>query len=957
MRRILPWLLVLVFVLAAPAAADWREDVDRALAQVAASRADLAVPSWFSEPDTFRLAFVSRWIEDPLAAPGALGRLARSLSDGGSARAGLGALTGVHGPAPMDYGAMQTPASEAEGESDAPSRKAGKWEELPESVRTALGLTLRSMKESAAARKRALAALSGDEREFLEARACSLLIEEPDLEKLGLFELHARETRHTALADSLFRLAARVDRAALGTMIQLGGFGRDEVLEALGNPGLDRVELDRPKHGAPREGPGGVVEGAVAFWGKSDAGAVVVGGPERNVYRGSFAIILDPGGDDLYELDGAASGGPAFQWIFDAGGNDVYRGRGDGALGSGYFGTGVLVDASGDDLYEAARFSIGSAWFGYGALVDRAGDDRYFADLASEGSAGFGVGILSDAAGDDLYQCRLMSQGFGYVQGLGIIDEAAGDDVYLARQAYTDVLRYDEESLTLCQGFGFGERPYASGGIGILHDVSGNDSYSADVYGQGSAYWWGAGALVDDAGNDHYDAHQYVQGAGIHLALGYLLESEGDDRYTAWSCAQGCGHDLGTGLLLDLEGIDLYASSDLSQGAGNANGNGLVVDLSGADGYLALNGRSSQAYGNPRRETQSLGVQVDLAGRDVRAPHGTDAGVWTGTARGVGLDAPAEGPAGGEPSRSVNVPLEERAFSVEELFTMASAGEPRFREWQARGVKELAEEPERSVPYLLTKLASPIARERHTVKDIFRLIGAGGVEPLAAALPEADDETQASGAWVLGEMGRPEAAAALAALAEDASWRVRATAMNALGKLGPLDRALVEAIRPVLEQALADTLGPEFVSKDAAFTAGALGVTAAAPGLCVALGHASLRVRHAAEAALVTIGPKAAPAVEASARRTAAGDGAAGRRRVPHLLAVAGAWGGKPGETIVQTIVASRLWSGEAVRAAGRGALENWKAREGNLPASLEPVLASLRGDSDWVIREREVRK
>jgi hypothetical protein len=129
-------------------------------------------------------------------------------------------------------------------------------------------------------------------------------------------------------------------------------------------------------------------------------------------------------------------------------------------------------------------------------------------------------------------------------------------------------------------------------------------------------------------------------------------------------------------------------------------------------------------------------------------------------------------------------------------------------------------------------------------------------------------------------------------------------------------------------------------------------------------------VRLAAEKALATLGPETAPAVEASARRTAAGDGAAGLRRAPHLLAVAGAWGGKSGGEIFGLIGSSSLWQEESVRAAARQALEDWAAREAaapaarargqererGFPASLSRMLEDLREDSAWPVRERRGR-
>ena len=56
---------------------------------------------------------------------------------------------------------------------------------------------------------------------------------------------------------------------------------------------------------------------------------------------------------------------------------------------------------------------------------------------------------------------------------------------------------------SLSQGFGYGMRPFAGGGIGILCDLKGDDHYVADVYGQGASYWYSVGLLLD-AGRQRY---------------------------------------------------------------------------------------------------------------------------------------------------------------------------------------------------------------------------------------------------------------------------------------------------------------------------------------------------------------------------------------------------------------------------------------------------------------------
>jgi len=72
-----------------------------------------------------------------------------------------------------------------------------------------------------------------------------------------------------------------------------------------------------------------------------------------------------------------------------------------------------------------------------------------------------------------------------------------------------------------------------SGGLALLRDTSGNDSYSGAVFVQGIGYWFGIGVLADAGGNDRYDGLYCAQAAATHFALAALLEGGGDDTYQA----------------------------------------------------------------------------------------------------------------------------------------------------------------------------------------------------------------------------------------------------------------------------------------------------------------------------------------------------------------------------------------------------------------------------------------
>lgn len=375
------------------------------------------------------------------------------------------------------------------------------------------------------------------------------------------------------------------------------------------------------------------ISGTVLYYMEYEFGDIVVGDTGDNVYTRDFAVIIDLGGNDIYQFRKQTSG---LHLIIDRAGDDVYNGE-DYAIACGYFGTSVLLDEQGDDIYRAGNYSLGCGVFGIGWLIDRAGSDLYFGDSFTQGAGGFGIGMLCDNKGNDVYQGALHAQGFASTYGVGILADQTGNDRYIILEKYTDEIRYLDHYLSLSQGFSIGFRPDLSAGIGLLIDNSGNDYYLSDIFAQGASYWYGLGAIVDNTGNDTYISYQYAQGAGVHIAIGVLLDMTGDDNYVAKGVSQGCGHDLAIGLLYDIQGDDSYIAFDLSQGAGNANGIGFLVDESGDDVYSVKRVNNTQGYGDFRREYGSIGVLMDIKGKDTHSS-GIDATLWKKGKYGLGID-------------------------------------------------------------------------------------------------------------------------------------------------------------------------------------------------------------------------------------------------------------------------------------------------------------------------------
>ena len=364
-----------------------------------------------------------------------------------------------------------------------------------------------------------------------------------------------------------------------------------------------------------------------------------IGGPGDDTYKGDYYFILDIGGNDTYELTYNPAN-PHGCIIIDLGGDDHYVAKSDFTIGSGCFSNGFVLDfGGGNDRYDAKSFGLGSGYFGLGLLYDDGGDDRYDGDTHVEGAASFGLGILIDETGRDIYNAAVYAQGFGFVQGIGMLYDMEGSDSYYAGGKYKDVLRYEDHFLSMSQGFGLGMRPTISGGIGALIDLKGFDTYYADIFAQGTSYWWSLGVLYDSSGNDSYQAYQYAQGCATHMSLGCLIDDWGNDVYFGKGLMQGVGHDYSCGLILDRHGNDTYTAYDLSQGAGSANGAGVLMDCQGDDRYFVKNPKNTQGFGDPRRDYGSIGLFIDLGGSDQYWGNGKDNSYWRTNSRwGGGMD-------------------------------------------------------------------------------------------------------------------------------------------------------------------------------------------------------------------------------------------------------------------------------------------------------------------------------
>jgi len=186
-----------------------------------------------------------------------------------------------------------------------------------------------------------------------------------------------------------------------------------------------------------------------------------VGAGLRQVADGGIGVILDGGGDDVYEYDYISHGGGywlGLGFARDFGGNDRR-----------YGGTRTMYNGGPRGEEEFQRFGCGfGCHYALGFCFDDEGDDTYGGTIMGLGFAwDDAVGVLCDFGGNDRYEATGGgTQGNGAQAGLGIIFDYMGNDVYLGYgQGYAS------------PSISYHPMPQCGGNFSFVIDYGGNDSY------------------------------------------------------------------------------------------------------------------------------------------------------------------------------------------------------------------------------------------------------------------------------------------------------------------------------------------------------------------------------------------------------------------------------------------------------------------------------------------------
>jgi HEAT repeat protein len=182
---------------------------------------------------------------------------------------------------------------------------------------------------------------------------------------------------------------------------------------------------------------------------------------------------------------------------------------------------------------------------------------------------------------------------------------------------------------------------------------------------------------------------------------------------------------------------------------------------------------------------------------------------------------------------------------VDSLFAIASSGSVKFKDMVQPAIDSTAAMGAAAVPRLLEKLNTKSPRERVTLQQMLKKIGAPAIPGLLASLNLGDGLSVERAAYSLGDIGDSSALGGLLAASRHTRWQVREQVIGSLGRLHS------HRADSTVMAALSDTI--PLVRKSAAVACGQLKTEASIPQLVHLLGDTFYGARMPASLALLNL--------------------------------------------------------------------------------------------------------
>ena len=502
---------------------------------------------------------------------------------------------------------------------DLGGRKARRLATPPKSAEEALEILEQALADAQVAYNKSLAPLSKQEIQMLQANLVPVLTTQNQV---------GHTVNDRGMARMLCDTMEKMDRGSLydaaGALAPLTDVRFLEQLKKLPTQGNVKVP-----------GVTGMVVGKI----ETQSGTIIIGGKGPKTYHldqmPNVVAVIDLGGGNTY-YEGAVGLERPVLVVIDLGGNNTFRGVQPGIQGGAVLGVSMLLTLGDNNVYDAQDIAQGSALAGVGIQIDYGSHNRYRGIRRVQGQALGGVGILIARGGHNDYHAAMWAQGMGGPLGFGLLDDIGGNDHYYCggmwrNSYYPETPGYEGWG----QGVGAGLRAVACGGIGVILDGGGENTYEFDYLAHGGGYWCGLGFARDFGGNTKrlisrtaynggpraYESFQrFGCGWGCHYAMGFLFDDSGDDVYEGTIMGTGMAWDCSMGVLCDFAGNDQYkATGGIVQGSGAQMGIGILFDYKGDDVYEGY----GQGYASPSISYHHLpdcggnfGFLIDYGGKD-----------------------------------------------------------------------------------------------------------------------------------------------------------------------------------------------------------------------------------------------------------------------------------------------------------------------------------------------------
>ena len=296
--------------------------------------------------------------------------------------------------------------------------------------------------------------------------------------------------------DDHYEFLGRDDGQAISILIDVGGNDRYDSL-------------------ATAACPAAAILGFGILWDDVGDDRYEAGDFAQGAALGGAALLYDGGGNDRHVgwqwTQGFAMNGYAM--LIDHSGDDhrVAVNRSQASAGPG--GVALLVDDAGNDRYElqdrpdvlpSAQLPDHGLSLGQGAAGGLRGA------LGAPGLPG-GLAMLVDAGGDDRYEAQVFAQGAGYYRALGLLVDGGGHDRYAGRWYVQGAAAHEAIGALVKRGRGNDE--YVAShttslaaahdrSLAYFRDQAGDDRYCLGSSGPGAATAGSRARFVDGGGQD-----------------------------------------------------------------------------------------------------------------------------------------------------------------------------------------------------------------------------------------------------------------------------------------------------------------------------------------------------------------------------------------------------------------------------------------------------------------------